>query len=181
RVVVQQFDHEVPLGHRAAHQRVAPRALRIGEREVRVGRHSHLALEQEALARRALALATAVGEVVALAEGGIQNGLLGAALDFLADRLEADLHRIEAPVARSVSATPSGTVPGPAGTPDQSPDGNPSSAATRILGERILSPWARTSASVQRRSEFRCGCPISVSPSERTRPRSVITSEASQP
>ena len=150
-VVVEELDHQILLGHRPAHERVAARLLRIGQREVRVGLQRHLALDQEALARRALPLAAAVGQVVALAKGRVEDALVRGAVDLLADRLETDLHSSGAPVRRSSSASSRGTEPSPAGTEDQSPEGSPSSSAVRILGETIFRSWALMSDSVHRR------------------------------
>ena len=100
RIEVQQLNDEVLFGHRPAHQRVAVGALGVRECEVGVALERDVALEQKALAGRALALATAVDEVVALAERGVEDRLLGPALDLLADRLEANArHRLSAPVA----------------------------------------------------------------------------------
>src|SRR5262249_49944618 len=144
RVVVEQLDDEVLLGHRPAHQRVAAPLLGVREGEVRVSLHRDLSLHQEALARRALALAAAVDEGQALANGGVEHGLIGRPLDLLADRLEADLHRSETPVRRSDSACSSGTLPLPfIGTPLWSPVGSPSSRATRMFGEWIVTFAAR--------------------------------------
>ncbi len=170
-VVVQQLDDQILLGHGSAHERVAALALGVREGEVGVALERHVALLEEALARRALPLAAAVDEVVALAEGGVEDRLVGRAVDLLADRLEADLHGT-ATLGRAAVLQPAVL---------QSPLGRPSSRATRMFGETNSRSCLRMSLSFQRRSSRRWGWLISVSPSARTKPRSLITSLASQP
>ena len=87
-VEVQQLDDQVLLGHRAAQQRVAVRLLRLGQGEGGVRLQHDLPLQQVGLAGRALALAAAVHEVVAVPERGVEDRLLLVAVDLLADRLE---------------------------------------------------------------------------------------------
>src|SRR3954452_16591917 len=89
-VVVDELDLEVGVGVGAAQQRPALGLLEVRQREGRVAVEADVAVEQEGLARRALALLAAVHEHDALAEGGVEDGLVLVGLHLDADRLEAD-------------------------------------------------------------------------------------------
>src|SRR6202044_1679391 len=88
-VVVEQLDGDVLVGMRPAQQGVALIELVIRERERRVTVVLNvLALEDERLARGALALLAAVHEHDALLGRGPQDRLILTDLDFDADRLK---------------------------------------------------------------------------------------------
>ena len=90
-VVVDQLDLEVGLGVGAAQQRPPLLLLVVVEREGRVLLEIDLAVEQERLAGRALALLAAVHQHQPLAEGAVQDGLVLVDFELDADRLESDL------------------------------------------------------------------------------------------
>ena len=90
-VEVQQLDRDlIGVRHRPTQQAVPGGLLAVGQGERRVPPQRDLALEQEALAGRALPLAAAVHEIEPLAEGGVENRLVLTAVDRLPDRLEMD-------------------------------------------------------------------------------------------
>ena len=89
-VVVDQLDLEVGVGMGAAQQRPALGLLEVGQRERRVAVEVDVAVQQEGLAGRALALLAAVHQHQALPEGGVEDGLVLVRLHLDADRLEPD-------------------------------------------------------------------------------------------
>ena len=89
-VEVEQLDLEIGLGVRPAEQGVALRLLEVGQREGRVAVEVDLPVEQEGLAGCALPLLAAVHEHQALAECGVEDGLVLVGLHLDANRLETD-------------------------------------------------------------------------------------------
>ena len=93
-VVVDQLDLEVRVRVGPAQQDPPLGLLEVGQRERRVAIEVDVAVEQERLARRALALLAAVHEHEPLAEGRVEDRLLLVDLDLEADGLEADGVRV---------------------------------------------------------------------------------------
>src|SRR5439155_26970960 len=155
----------------------------------RVTLQRDLALEQVALARRALPLTAAVDEAVSLAEGGVENGLVVGAFDLFADGLEQDCGHGLDPCSRGqpplwwpfvVPPTPPLLCAAANGS-CQLPDGSPRALAALMLGLSTVRSIAAMSSIVQRPSERRWGWPISVRPSSRRKSRSRMTSWSFQP
>src|SRR6266567_2137491 len=188
---VQQLDYEVRLRHRAAQQRVALALLALRQGKGRVTLQRDLALEQVALARRALPLTAAVDEAVSLAEGGVENGLVLRAFDLLADRFEQHCghghgldpsSRAQPPLLWPFVARPAPPLLCAAANGScQLPLGRPRALAVLMLGLSIVRSMAAMSSIVQRPSERRWGWPISVRPSSRRKSRSRMTSWSFQP
>ncbi len=89
-VVVEKLDFQIGVGDAAAQKDVAALLLHVVQRESRVFQHVDFAIEQHALAGRALPFLAAVRQGDALAERSVEHRFAMLDIEFDADRAEPD-------------------------------------------------------------------------------------------